>query len=31
MQRMIIYMVERLFARPDWEAGWNAWYEYFSD
>jgi hypothetical protein len=24
---MTIYMVEHLFARPDWEAEWNAWYE----
>ena len=24
---MTIYMVEHLFARPDWEAGCNAWYE----
>ena len=24
---MTIYMVEHLFARPEWEAEWNAWYE----
>lgn len=24
---MTIYMVEHSFARPDWEAEWNAWYE----
>ncbi len=24
---MVIYMVEHLFSRPEWEAEWNAWYE----
>ncbi|MEI8035283.1 MAG: hypothetical protein WCH96_07405 [Betaproteobacteria bacterium] len=24
---MIVYMVEHLFSRPDWESEWNAWYE----
>jgi hypothetical protein len=24
---MTIYMVEHLFARPEWEVEWNAWYE----
>ena len=23
---MSIYMVQHVFARPDWEADWNAWY-----